>query len=76
MLLLGKKALRYSKFLPHFSKAHKIFLMENGNEISFIINKNLKILKQMPYYEKLRRLGFKEELCLGNKAFIKTYIDK
>lgn len=71
MLLLGETALRYADELPHFSPATKIALKENSNEISFVIHKNLERLRNLPHYEQLLRLGFSEEMCLGNKPFLK-----
>ena len=76
VLILGEIALKYANKLPHFIPATKIILRENFNEISFIINKNLGLLRNLPHYEQLKRMGFNEELCLGNKPFIIGYVDK
>ncbi len=76
VLLLGETALRYADKLPHFALATKIALKENSNEISFVIHKNLKQLRDLSHYEQLLHLGFCEELCLGNKPFIARYVDK
>ena|GEM_PF-4014096 len=74
VLLLGEIALRYVDRLPQFIPATKFSLKENGNEISFIIHKNLEYLKSLNHYKRLLRAGFMEEECLGNKPFIK-YVD-
>lgn len=76
VLLLGEIALRYVNELPHFIPATKFSLIMGSNEISFVIHKNLEMLKRLPQYNKLLELGFKEEGCLGNKPFITDYIDK
>lgn len=76
VLLIGKKALEYKKDLPQFTLVNRFSIRENHNEISFIINKNLDLLKTLPYYEKLLQYGFEKEVCLGNILFIKQYIDK
>lgn len=75
VLLVGENATQYAAELPHFTPATKIALKENGNEISFVINKKLRRLKGLPHYQQLLDLGFKEEPCLGNKPFIMD-IDK
>lgn len=75
VLLVGENAIQYAAELPHFTPATKIALKENGNEISFVINKKLRLLKGLPHYQQLIDLGFKEEPCLGNKPFIMD-IDK
>lgn len=76
VLLLGETALRYADELPHFIPATKICLIENSNEISFVIHRNLEQLRNLPHYEWLLQLGFSEETCLGNKPFIAEYVDK
>ncbi len=76
VLLFGETALKYLDELPHFIQATKIVLKENSNEISFVIHRNLDQLRDLPHYEQLLKLGFKEEACLGNKPFIAEYIDK
>ena len=76
VLLLGEKALRYAHELPEFIPATKISLEENNNEISFIIHKKLEFLRALRQYESLKKLGFKETVCLANKPFIVYYVDK
>ncbi len=76
VLLLGKKAIEWQNELPNFVKATKIELSQGKNELSFIINQNLTMLKIMPHYNKLMKLGFSENDCLGNKSFIREYINK
>lgn len=76
VLLLGNLALQYEKDLPSFAKATKLALYERNNEISFIINKNLGRLKELPQFEYLLNKGFEEEFCLGNKPFIIKYVDQ
>lgn len=76
VLLLGSEALKYAKDIPHFIQALKISLIENNNEISFVIHKNMKILRYLPHYQQLKKLGFREEPCLANKPFILRYVDK
>lgn len=76
VLLLGSEALKYAKDLPHFVSVLKVSLLENNNEISFVIHENMKILRDLPHYQQLRRLGFREEVCLANKPFILRYVDK
>lgn len=76
VIILGAAALKYREKLTQFSTATQFSLKENQNEISFIINTQLPILEQLPHYKQLLGWGFEKELCLGNKAFIKEYIDK
>lgn len=76
VLLLGKKALCWKDDLPQFIQATKFILEESSNEISFVINKNMARLKELPQYKTLIDLGFQQELCLGNRAFIDRYVDK
>ncbi len=76
VLLLGENAIQYLEELPLFIPVTKIALKENNNEISFVIHKNLNLLKDLPFYEQLLSLGFLDELCLGNAVFIKEYVDK
>ena len=76
VLLLGEKALNYKTELPSFIQATKMYLKENSNEISFVINKNLELLKNLSNYSELMKFGFREEKCLGNKSFIVQYVDK
>lgn len=76
VLLLGENALRYADSLPQFIQAIKLVLRENSNEISFVIHKNIDMLRKLPHYGNLLSFGFKEELCLGNKPFIAEYVDK
>lgn len=75
VLIIGKSAMDYAKELPHFDIAIKIALIENNNEISFIIHKKIDFLKQMHHYPQLQELGFTEEECLCNKPFLDD-IDK
>ncbi len=76
VLILGATALKYKDALTQFSTAVQFSLKENNNEISFVINNNLPVLEQLPHYKQLLNWGFEKEFCLGNKAFIKEYIDK
>jgi len=76
VLIIGEKAKAYSSDLPDFIEARKIALIENGNEISFVIHKRLGDLAKHPTYSALQKLGFSEEICLGNKAFVAEYVDK
>ncbi len=76
VLIIGEGALMYSEELPQFNKATKMCLIENNNEISFIVHKKLEFLKNLSHYEKLRMLGFNEELCLGNKPFLEDIDEK
>ena len=71
VLIIGKSSLKYASELPYFDQATKIFLVENNNELSFIIHKNLDFLRNLSHYEQLKKLGFKEEICLGKKPFLK-----
>ncbi len=70
VLIVGEGALSFLNELPHFDTATRISLIENGNEISFIIHRMFDILKGLPHYATLKKLGFKEEVCLGNKSFL------
>ena len=72
LLVLGKAALEYAADLPHFDQATKTSLIENDNEIGFIIHKKLGFLRTILHYEQLKRLGFQEEVCMGNKPFLKS----
>lgn len=72
VLVVGETAVKYKEELPQFDSATKLCLIENNNEISFVIHNMLSRLKELPHYEILRELGFKEEACLGNKPFLKT----
>jgi hypothetical protein len=76
VLLIGQAAVQYAKELPQFTQATKICLVENHNEISFIINSQLDLLRSLQQYKLLLTLGFTEELCLANTPFIKDYVDK
>ncbi len=71
VVVIGEEAIKHAYLLPHFDTAIRVFLIENGNEISFIINKNIRTLRVLPHYERLRRFGFREERCLVNKPFLK-----
>ncbi len=57
-------------------EARRILLVENGNEISFVIHNKIEILKQNTAYHKLKDLGFIEEPCLANTSFIEKYVDQ
>lgn len=70
VLIIGKGALEYHKELPHFDVATKMILVEDNNEISFIIHKHFELLKDLTQYKDLQRLGFTEEKCLGNTPFL------
>lgn len=76
VLLLGATASIYQSELPSFIPVTKLGLKENGNEISFIVHKNLELLRSLPHYKELVSLGCLEELCLANSPFVKRYIDK
>jgi len=76
VLLLGKEALTYARELPDFIVAKKMELIENGNEISFITHAQFPVLKETQAFAELEKIGFKEESCLANRAFIETYVDK
>lgn len=75
VLLLGENALEYNNELSDFIPATKFCLIKNDNELSFVIHKNLDILKDSIYYNLILNLGFVEEICLGNRRFI-DYIDE
>lgn len=75
VLILSKKALEYKMELPDFTVVTKLVLKAENNEISFIINKNFKLLENLPHFQQLIDLGFKKEVCLANNVFIKEYID-
>src|SRR3989344_1516272 len=75
VLIIGEKALMCKDKLPNFGKAIRVCLTENSNEISFIINEKLKVLRSIKYYNDLFNLGFVEEPCLVNKPFLLT-VDK
>jgi len=70
MLIIGEGAVKYYKELPQFEKAMKIELLEGENEISFIIHNKLEILRALPCYPILKKLGFCEIPCLANKPFL------
>lgn len=76
VLLLGKIALKYIHELPYFTQVTKFSLREGSNEISFVIHRNLGLLRCLPHYKLLLELGFSEESCLGNNTFIIEYVDK
>lgn len=76
VLLIGEQAIVYAQELPDFVESRRIILIENGNEISFVVNKKFVDLKKNPHYTTLNRMGFIEEPCLGNRAFVDTYVDK
>lgn len=76
VLIIGEKAKAYSSDLPDFVEAKKIALIENGNEISFIIHNRFGDLIKRPIYSTLQQLSFREEICLGNKSFVEEYVDK
>lgn len=75
VLLVGAVALQYREKLPDFREATRLILKEKNNEISFVINKRLEILRKLPHYNFLQTLGFIEEQCLANQQFI-DYIDQ
>lgn len=75
VLILGEKALTYRHLFPSFIDVVKISIKENNNEVSFIIHEKLELLKKLQHYKTLIDFGFKEELCLANKLFIKRYVD-
>ncbi len=70
VLLIGESALKYLNELPAFDSATRFSLVENNNEISFVVHKNLEVLRNLPHYERLIHIGFSEERCLGNKPFL------
>lgn len=76
VIILGSALAIYEYYLQNFSKAIKIYIQENGNEISFIINRNFSRLKQSMQYKTLLRLGFREELCLVNNIFLSKFVEK
>lgn len=76
VLILGAKAMRYVEELCGFHRAKKLTLIENRNEISFIIHEKYELLKQRMEFARLDEFGFFEEDCLGNTLFIKQYIDR
>lgn len=76
VLLLGSEAINYQRELPDFIQATKMGIYSNSNEISFIVHKRFDLLKNTQNYLFLKHLGFTEELCLGNKLFIRDYIDE
>lgn len=76
VLIIGRKAIEFYSHLPNFIKATKVVLKEKNNEISFIINKKLEMLKNSGYYNQLLKFGFIEEVCLGNKPFVVEFVDK
>ncbi len=75
VLVFGESSIRFVSDLPNFEQATKICLTENGNEISFIVHKNLEPLRSLSHYERLTRFGFKEEKGLANRVFVE-YIDE
>ncbi len=70
VLIIGRSAMSYLPDLRHFGPVTRFGLIEDGCEISFIINKRLESLRQHPNFKKLTMLGFFEEQCLANKPFI------
>lgn len=70
VILLGEEAVVHREKLSGFIQATKITLAEGGNEISFVIHKNLELLKSMEQFELLKSFGFKFQECLANKIFI------
>jgi len=76
VLLLGENALKFQEELPDFVPATKIALKEKNNEISFVIQAKLDLLRDTTQYQDLINYGFGEEVCLANKPFIKAYINK
>jgi hypothetical protein len=75
VLIIGDKAIDFASELPDFLVARKMLLSENGSEVSFIVRRRFEELKSKPHYADLRKLGFVEELCLGNRRFIQEYVD-
>ncbi len=75
VLIIGDAATKYKDKLPQFDQASKFCFRKEGNEISFIIQKALDSLKEMLHYDFLLKSGFKQELCLANKPFIKFVND-
>lgn len=76
VILIGKAAITFEEYLPSFVRARRFSLNEGSDEISFIINKKFHSLECSKHYSRLLDIGFCEEPCLGNKKFIKEYIDK
>lgn len=70
VIILGNDALKYVIDLKGFDKVIRFYFIENQNEINFIIDQKLKILKNLNHYDALMKIGFREEICLANKAFI------
>ena len=70
VIILGKNALSFTAELPQFAPACRVFLEENKNEINFIVDKTFKQLHHSQEYRQLLHLGFQEEECLANKAFL------
>jgi len=76
VLLLGQEAMRYADELIDFTQATKVAFYRGSNEISFIVHRRLEELRESSNYNFLIKQGFQEELCFGNKIFIKEYVDK
>ncbi len=76
VLIIGEQAKAYASELPDFIEAKRLVLVENGNEISFIIHERFEDLLKHSAYQVLSGLGFTVESCLGNKTFVAAYVDK
>ena len=70
VLIIGNPAIKYFGDLLQFDVATKISLIENDNEISFIIHNKLDFLKRLEHYDRLIEFGCIEEKCLANKPFL------
>jgi hypothetical protein len=76
-LIVGNEVRKYTHpALNQLVKATFMILEENGNEVSFVINKTMDKLKAIDAYGLLCRLSFKESVCYGSKQFIDAYVDK
>lgn len=71
VIIIGKEAVKYASHLPHFGWAMRFSLIQDGNEISFIIHHKLDRLRRLEHYSTLKAVGFIEEPCLCNKPFLK-----
>lgn len=75
VLIIGEKGIKYAQELPDFVKVKKVGLIENQNEISFVIHQQFEELEKMTNFEQLLKFGFKIEPCIGNKEFIDSYVN-
>ncbi len=75
VLIVGREITAPSLQIPGFGPAVKLSLIENRGEVSFVIAEKYLALQKTSAFSHLMGLGFSEEPCLANNAFIR-YINK